>query len=325
MKDDMKKCGACGKEVTANGMLSGPPSEEFLMEGPPGGNMEFSAQLFDTGITEEALRKLQNQLKNLKVDQKTIGDVTKKLQDSVNTIQNADPNTAPSTNTMKNTTTNSENTVVSAGARKRAQELLMTIPELPIEDVLMDMVEDSEEPMDDVDEIESEENPDGEIETTQELEQSDDPEAEAKAIGDEIGIDWDEVDFTPADLLAGIQVEMEHGEDPETNVTDDSIVDTAKIAWAHLKEMADYYTKLDKMEKSSKVAQKEEFIVQIVDGKGNELHAEYCSAKDLKGVFDKSWNSLPEFTTDTNADVVVTDLKSKRRQYLDLHPSLAEV
>ena len=46
-----------------------------------------------------------------------------------------------------------------------------------------------------------------------------------------------------------MEVEFEHGVcDPETNVTDDDPVVTGKIAWAHLKELPDYYTRLDAME-----------------------------------------------------------------------------
>jgi hypothetical protein len=36
--------------------------------------------------------------------------------------------------------------------------------------------------------------------------------------------------------------------DPETNVTNDDLKMTGKIAWAHLKEIPDYYTRLEKME-----------------------------------------------------------------------------
>jgi hypothetical protein len=42
---------------------------------------------------------------------------------------------------------------------------------------------------------------------------------------------------------------LEHGaRDPETNVTDDDIVMTAKIARAHLNEFPDYYSRLAVME-----------------------------------------------------------------------------
>jgi hypothetical protein len=44
-------------------------------------------------------------------------------------------------------------------------------------------------------------------------------------------------------------VELEHGaRDPETNVTGDDLGLTGKIAWAHLKEIRDYYRRLDLME-----------------------------------------------------------------------------
>ena len=36
--------------------------------------------------------------------------------------------------------------------------------------------------------------------------------------------------------------------DQETDVTHDDPILTGKIAWAHLKEIADYYTRLDRME-----------------------------------------------------------------------------
>ncbi|MDH3478716.1 MAG: hypothetical protein OEO20_10465, partial [Gemmatimonadota bacterium] len=40
--------------------------------------------------------------------------------------------------------------------------------------------------------------------------------------------------------------------DPQTNVTDDDFLATAKIALAHLKEFPDYYTRLAKMEAEAK-------------------------------------------------------------------------
>ena len=52
----------------------------------------------------------------------------------------------------------------------------------------------------------------------------------------------------------GLHVELEHGlVDVETNVTDDDLAVTGKIAWAHLKEFADYYTRLKKMEDEADV------------------------------------------------------------------------
>lgn len=71
--------------------------------------------------------------------------------------------------------------------------------------------------------------------------------SEARAIGERLGIDWTKVDLD--EFRRGLEVELEHGaHDPETNVTNDDPLLTGKIAWAHLKEIADYYTRLDRME-----------------------------------------------------------------------------
>ena len=50
--------------------------------------------------------------------------------------------------------------------------------------------------------------------------------------------------FSPEDLLEGINIELEHGKiNPNTNVTNDDLVLTAKIALAHLNEYPNYYNK----------------------------------------------------------------------------------
>ena len=70
---------------------------------------------------------------------------------------------------------------------------------------------------------------------------------EAQKIGKEIGIDFNKFDLEQ--FRMGIAIELEHGaHDPETNVTNDDLTVTGKIAWAHLKEIPDYYTRLAKME-----------------------------------------------------------------------------
>jgi len=70
---------------------------------------------------------------------------------------------------------------------------------------------------------------------------------EAKQIGASLGVNWKTVDLEQ--FRRGLEVELEHGaRDPETNVTNDDLTLTGKIAWAHLKEVADYYTRLDKLE-----------------------------------------------------------------------------
>lgn len=70
---------------------------------------------------------------------------------------------------------------------------------------------------------------------------------DAKEIGADIGIDWNEVKLD--EFTKGINVEFEHGTRfPETDVTNDDKMLTGKIAWAHLKEFPDYYTRLSKLE-----------------------------------------------------------------------------
>lgn len=70
---------------------------------------------------------------------------------------------------------------------------------------------------------------------------------EARAIGEKIGIDFTSFDLEQ--FRMGLAVELEHGaDDPETNVTNGDVYMTGKIAWAHLKEIGDYYTRLQKME-----------------------------------------------------------------------------
>jgi hypothetical protein len=70
---------------------------------------------------------------------------------------------------------------------------------------------------------------------------------EAKGIGDSIGVDWAQTDLEQFRL--GLAVELEHGSQGQrTNVTNDDPLLTGKIAWAHLNEIPDYYTRLLKME-----------------------------------------------------------------------------
>jgi len=73
----------------------------------------------------------------------------------------------------------------------------------------------------------------------------------AKEIGDDLVINWNEVNLD--EFTKGVNVELEHGSrDPETNVTKNDKRLTGKIAWAHLKEFPDYYTRLEKLEKEAK-------------------------------------------------------------------------
>ena len=74
---------------------------------------------------------------------------------------------------------------------------------------------------------------------------------QAREIGAKLGIDWHRFDVEQ--FRMGLDVELEHGlHDPSTDVTGNDPVVTGKIALAHLKEFADYYTRLEKMEREAK-------------------------------------------------------------------------
>lgn len=70
---------------------------------------------------------------------------------------------------------------------------------------------------------------------------------QAKTIGEQLGISWD--NFDVAQFHSGLGVELEHGVvAPKTDVTHDDPLLTGKIALAHLTEFPDYYTRLAKLE-----------------------------------------------------------------------------
>ena len=72
---------------------------------------------------------------------------------------------------------------------------------------------------------------------------------EALAVAARIGLVFDEVPFDVEQFRRGMDVELEHGShDPVTDVTGDDAVTTGKIAWAHLREIPDYYDRLEAME-----------------------------------------------------------------------------
>lgn len=69
-------------------------------------------------------------------------------------------------------------------------------------------------------------------------------------MGEKLGIDFSQYDLE--EFRKGLTIEREHGTvHADTNVTNDIVEATAKIAWAHLREIPDYYTRLIKMEKEA--------------------------------------------------------------------------
>lgn len=73
---------------------------------------------------------------------------------------------------------------------------------------------------------------------------------QASQVGKTLGIKWDKFDIEQ--FRIGMDIELEHGKrDPFTNVTNDDIILTGKIALAHLNEFPDYYTRLKKLEEEA--------------------------------------------------------------------------
>jgi len=73
---------------------------------------------------------------------------------------------------------------------------------------------------------------------------------QAREIGDKLGIDWNRSSVEQFHM--GLNVELEHGlHDPATDVTGNDPILSGKIALAHLNEFADYYTRLEKMERKA--------------------------------------------------------------------------
>jgi len=77
---------------------------------------------------------------------------------------------------------------------------------------------------------------------------------DARRIGDRLGVDWDAID--PAELRRGIEVEIEQagGAAVDTTAVDTTAADTGddllsagRVAWLRLREVPDFYTRLDEL------------------------------------------------------------------------------
>lgn len=81
---------------------------------------------------------------------------------------------------------------------------------------------------------------------------------EAKKIAQQLGPAIDReirLKYSYEQFQTGLNVELEHGTvDPETDVTGDDPILTAKIALAHLREISDYYPRLLNMEREAEAA-----------------------------------------------------------------------
>ena len=67
-------------------------------------------------------------------------------------------------------------------------------------------------------------------------------EEQAKEVANKLNVNFDL--FPIEDFITGLNIELEHGKvNPITNVTDDDLILTGKIALAHLNEFPNYYNK----------------------------------------------------------------------------------
>lgn len=75
--------------------------------------------------------------------------------------------------------------------------------------------------------------------------------AQVRLVGIKLGIDFSVLDIKT--FKRGIMVELEHGKANKlTDVTNNNLLKTGKIALAHILEFPDYYERLDKMEDKAK-------------------------------------------------------------------------
>lgn len=75
---------------------------------------------------------------------------------------------------------------------------------------------------------------------------------EACQVGKYLGIDFENCGYDVEQYRTGMDVELEHGSiNYLTNITNDDLIITGKIALAHLNEFPDYYMRLTRMEKEA--------------------------------------------------------------------------
>lgn len=74
--------------------------------------------------------------------------------------------------------------------------------------------------------------------------------AHAKKVGDEIGVDWDLVDL--GEWIQGMKEELEHtgvlGGQKTAVIPEGDLISSGRIAYEHLLEVPDYYSRLEQME-----------------------------------------------------------------------------
>ena len=77
---------------------------------------------------------------------------------------------------------------------------------------------------------------------------------EARRIGESLYIDWDQVDLEQFHQgLMGDQAQEDT--DPETGIPYDGVLQTGKVVLAHMQELPDYFTRLEKLRAEAEESQ----------------------------------------------------------------------
>lgn len=92
--------------------------------------------------------------------------------------------------------------------------------------------------------------------------------------------------FDMSELVQGMLVELEHGSIGEkTNVTNDDPIETFKIVLAHMNEISDYYTRLEKIENEAN-------SIKANDAKDEAEGEEDCDKKSITENTSKRFREL---------------------------------
>ena len=69
---------------------------------------------------------------------------------------------------------------------------------------------------------------------------------QARRVGEALHIDWEQVDLE--EFRQGLMGHREEAIDPDTGLTYEGLLLTAKVVLAHMQEFPDYYSRLAKLE-----------------------------------------------------------------------------
>ncbi len=112
--------------------------------------------------------------------------------------------------------------------------------------------------------------------------------AMAKSVGDKIGVDWEIVDL--GEFLQGMCEEFEHmgilGGQKTKVIGEGDVTSAAMIAYEHILEVPDYYTRLEQLEHDGEDAHPDDAAVKAWVAKKREQYQEKWDAasKEAEGI-----------------------------------------